>query len=196
MNLISLTTEDLIGLVDISELSEDVTVLDLLVNFSDSDFILAYIQAFAFFVDNTISFSNAMDSLFIKEEEYSFKEIEEISKIILLQNKFVSKNDDNFKPLNDRAKKLREKILARKKKLSELKQDESNNIEFLDLISILCSNANGISLFNVFELNLFQFNDQFNRMKMIDDYEVSIQALLHGADSKNIKIKHWISKGE
>ena len=36
----------------------------------------------------------------------------------------------------------------------------------------------------IMEYDLYQFNDQFNRLKIMEDYEVNVQALLHGAKKK------------
>ena len=42
--------------------------------------------------------------------------------------------------------------------------------------------------------DIYQFNDQFNRLKIMDDYEVNVQALLHGAKKENVNLTHWITK--
>jgi hypothetical protein len=92
---------------------------------------------------------------------------------------------------------LQQKMQSNRQKIRRLKNEQLENQDaptFYDLVSSLCSHANGIHIFNVFDLNIFQFNDQFYRMKLVSDYELNIQALLHGADSKHIKLKHWISK--
>ena len=47
---------------------------------------------------------------------------------------------------------------------------------------------------DVCEYDFFQFNNQFNRMKVVEDFKVNVQSLLAGADSKSIKLKHWLSK--
>ena len=39
---------------------------------------------------------------------------------------------------------------------------------------------------------MYQFNNQFNRMQMIEDYDINIRSLLAGADSKKIQLKHYI----
>ena len=42
--------------------------------------------------------------------------------------------------------------------------------------------------------DVYQFNDQFNRLKIMDEYHVNIQALIAGAKSEDVKLQHWISK--
>lgn len=137
------------------------------------------------------------EGLFIDETKIHQKDYQEIIKIIKIQNCINSNDliDDDFNPANERVRKLREKQLENRRKIQELKKnsgDDSNKLTFFDLISILCANANGINILNVFDLNMFQFNDQFNRMKLLNDYEVNIQSILHGADPKKIDFKHWM----
>ncbi|MNJ72751.1 hypothetical protein D3C77_694540 [compost metagenome] len=88
-------------------------------------------------------------------------------------------------------------MLENRQKIRRLKNEQGDFQDaptFHDLVSSLCAHANGIHIFNVFDLNIFQFNDQFYRMKLLSDYELNIQALMHGADSKHIQLIHWISK--
>lgn len=196
LNIISLTVEDIIEGIDI-DITMKLSMLEFFMHSGDSDSLVEYLNTVSYFIESEVGLTPQMNELIISNELYSFEDLEAIIKIIKIQNCVVTERDDDFKPLNENARKLREKMLERQRKLRKLKSDnEENSLRFLDLISILCSNANGISIHNVFELNFFQFSDQFNRMKMIDEYEVNIQALLHGADSKNIKLKHWISKSE
>ncbi|WP_091014511.1 hypothetical protein [Paenibacillus amylolyticus] len=193
LRLVSLQKEDIFVDVDFSEF--DYPLIFFLLQTDGSDLVVEYLTSFSYFLGMNVSLSQGQSSLIIADNEYSFEILDSLSTIIKTQNCYASESDDDFNPLNDRVKALREKMLARKNKLRKLKQDQESDgaLSLQDLISILCSNANGISIFNVFELNFFQFNDQFNRMRMIDEYEVNIQALLHGADSKNIKLTHWIS---
>ena len=61
------------------------------------------------------------------------------------------------------------------------------------MVSILASGF-GMTLQEVMGYDLYQFNDQFNRLKIMDDYEVSVQALLHGAKKEDINFTHWLTK--
>jgi hypothetical protein len=63
----------------------------------------------------------------------------------------------------------------------------------MDLISIYAE-AEHVNLEDIFQYDLYQFNNQFNRMKIFKDYEVNIQALLAGAKSDEIEFQHWLSK--
>lgn len=195
--LATITLQELLKDVN-EEVELDISVIEFFIHNADSEILVSYLNSISFFIDESIGLSSNMEKLVIKDEEFDFYELGLIIEIIKIQNCIVSRNDDDFNPLNENARLLKQKMLERQRKLKKLKEGEGgdNSLNFSDLISILCSNANGISIHNVFNLNFFQFNDQFNRMKLLDEYEINIQALLHGADSKNIKLTHWISKVE
>jgi hypothetical protein len=103
-------------------------------------------------------------------------------------------NMDN--PDNDMAKKLLEKRRKLREKVNKLKRigDDDDDLTMADLISIFAE-AEHIPLQNVYDLyDVYQFNNQFNRLKIMDDFHVNIQALLAGAKSDEVKLQHWLSK--
>lgn len=95
-----------------------------------------------------------------------------------------------------RNKELDEKIAKAKaevnKKLGR-KLDE-DKIMLLDLISVLASKHNNLNIMNIWELNYFQFNDQFQRMQLIENYDMSVRQLLAGVDKKHVNLEHYIKK--
>lgn len=56
----------------------------------------------------------------------------------------------------------------------------------------MAAKANGLNLFNIWNLNYYAFNDQLQRLRMIEDYDIGIKSLMAGADSKKVKLKYWI----
>ena len=101
--------------------------------------------------------------------------------------------DEN--PANEMAAKLLEKRRMLKEKLrkSQTSQNE-DGISMADLISIFAE-AEKMPLQDVYRnYDIYQFNNQFNRLKIMDDYHVNIQALMAGAKSEDVKLQHWISK--
>lgn len=137
------------------------------------------------------------NGLFINDVQVDIPMYQQLIRIIQTQNCVPQETTTTFAPATERVRMLQQKMQANRQKIRRLKNEQLENQDaptFYDLVSSLCSHANGIHIFNVFDLNIFQFNDQFYRMKLVSDYELNIQALLHGADSKHIKLKHWISK--
>ena len=64
----------------------------------------------------------------------------------------------------------------------------------IDLISVLASKHNNLNIMNIWELNYFQFNDQFQRMQLIENYDMSVRQLLAGVDKKHVNLEHYIKK--
>ncbi|OMD10721.1 hypothetical protein BJP50_28060 [Paenibacillus odorifer] len=195
LSLLSIKKDQLVSPELFDSIPSDVEAYDIIYElYKDDDLCKAFNNSLSFFCKTeNIVYDNGLYIEGIKVDSGCYKDI---LKVIHTQNGIVL-NEDDFNPKSERVKKLREKQLENRKKIQKLKKDSGNGsdlLTFFDLVSIICSNANGINVFNVFDLNMFQFNDQFNRMKLLNDYETSIQSLLHGADPKNIEIKHWISK--
>lgn len=106
---------------------------------------------------------------------------------------------DNFEelenPSNEAVKKLLEKRRKLREKLNKAKtKDDNESLTMADLISIFAE-AEHMPLQYVYEnYDIYQFNNQFNRLKIMDDFHVNIQALLLGANKDDIGFQHWLSK--
>lgn len=101
--------------------------------------------------------------------------------------------DEN--PANEMAAKLLEKKRMLKEKLHKAKRAQGEEgISMADLISIFAE-AEKMPLQDVYRnYDVYQFNNQFNRLKIMDDFHVNIQALMAGAKPEDVKLQHWISK--
>lgn len=101
--------------------------------------------------------------------------------------------DEN--PANEMAAKLLEKRRMLREKLRKTQKTQGeDSISMADLISIFAE-AEKMPLQDVYHnYDVYQFNNQFNRLKIMDDYHVNIQALIAGAKSEDVKLQHWISK--
>lgn len=119
----------------------------------------------------------------------------DIQEVIRLRNglQYIDDGEDE-NPDNEAARRVlqrrkEERLKRRKAKIP----DEESEITLEDLISILSSGL-GMLMDSVMDYDLYQFNDQFNRLKIMDDYQVNIQALLHGAKKEDVNLTHWITK--
>lgn len=91
--------------------------------------------------------------------------------------------------LLEKRKKLRERLKKEKQKNYD---EEDTNITILDLISIFAE-AEHMTPQMVYEnYDIYQFNNQFNRLKIMEDYQVNIKCLLAGA--KDIEYRSFITK--
>ena len=104
--------------------------------------------------------------------------------------------DEEENPANEMARKLLEKQKMLREKVRKAKQSQNGDdgLTMADLISIFAE-AEHMPLQDVYDnYDVYQFNNQFNRLKIMDDFHVNIQALLAGAKSEDVKLQHWLSK--
>ena len=113
--------------------------------------------------------------------------------IVKERNGISKLNEDMENPANAKAAALLARKKALKKKIDKAKDQDTSGIGLADLISILASGMK-LPLPVVCQYDMYQFNDQFNRLRIFKDYDVNVQALLAGADSNSIHLQHWISK--
>lgn len=134
----------------------------------------------------------------IKEEQKrmitrdNYEEIKEIIKIKNGINK--NKTKDDYNPANAKAKEILLKLKKSKEKIEKAKGSDTTDLTLWDLVSILASNSNNLNIINIWELDMYQFNNQFARMQIFENYDVNVRSLLAGADSKNVDLKHWLCK--
>ena len=103
--------------------------------------------------------------------------------------------EDEDNPADERTRMLLEKRKKLREKVKKSKQnDDDDGLQLTDLISIFAE-AENISPLYVYEnYDMYQFNNQFNRLKIMEDYQTNIRALLAGAKSEDINLQHWLSK--
>jgi BMFP domain-containing protein YqiC len=89
---------------------------------------------------------------------------------------------------------IEEKVRLAKQKINEkLNKNIDNKLDLFDLVSVLSANGNNISPLTIIDLNIFTFQDQFQRMQLVENYDIQIRSLLSaGAEIKNIE--HYIKK--
>jgi hypothetical protein len=124
----------------------------------------------------------------------NFLDIQEIIRKRNGIDESANEDEDKENPADEKAKQWLEKKKRLDEKIKKLKkQSDDESLTIGDLVSILAGGMK-LPLSTVMEYDMYQFNDQFNRLRIFDDYQVNIQALLHGAKSEDINIQHWISK--
>lgn len=165
------------------------------------DFLSIVIEALEFFFKEKVTFNIPVFYLGeLKEERYIHKNnFEEIKLLIKKMNCLISeksKEEEIYKPVNEKARKILEKFKKDNEIRKKIKQKENkeNSLDLFDLVSILSAYGSGINVFNVWDLTFFQFNNQFNRMKILKDFEVNIQILLNTTEPDKVKYQHWLSK--
>jgi hypothetical protein len=148
-----------------------------------------YIESFEFFLKNKVTFNEEKLCFLIDDKVINQDFFNEFVLILKIQNCVSEKKDNDMKTANKKAEEIKRKILEGRKRL-----EKNSQITINDLISVLCANGdNGIDLFNVWDLTYYQFDNQFYRMKMIDDYRINIRQLIAGAKPSELDLKHYLS---
>lgn len=154
-----------------------------------------FIDALKFFVREEILFLKEIESFVIGSFEESrlltrdnFKEFQEI---IYSQNFFDETIKSNGE--NESAKIIKEKLAKSRAKVAKIKSNYSEQIEFADLISALAIKSS-LNIFEIWNISYYTFNEQFKRMRLLEQYDTSLQSIMAGADPKKVKLEDWIKK--
>ena len=178
---------------------DDIEVFDFILanSYHDNEFETLFSSMLKFFTreevifyadDNIACFLIGEDRLIFSNIEYDY-----LQNIVRVQNG-IKDDSEKYNAANEKAKQIAENIRKAKEKINKLKNKNNEQLTLFDLISSYASNGNNTNIIDVWEMNIFQFNNQFQRMQMVEEYEINIQSLLHGADPNKVKIKHYISK--
>lgn len=128
-----------------------------------------------------------------KNHKIDHSNFDEIQEIIKIANHINLENEPEFKPGNSKAQEMISMILKNRNKQPKPK-------EKMDLVSILSGLAwkqNGVNIFNVFDLNIYQIYNGFQITNNIDNYHHTLTGLYAGTvDGKKIKMSdlHWANK--
>jgi hypothetical protein len=151
-------------------------------------------NALAFFVKDEVLYDIKRSVFTCNNTDFVAKDnYEKIAEIISQLNCSVSKNQGS-KPTfkNDTAKMKFMKLLELRKKYQ--KQDE-NALELKDILSILCnSEGNGISIFNVGELTIYQVYEHFERLNLKESHKRTLPVWANGHLGKDDKLPEWVTK--
>ena len=153
------------------------------------------LEALKFFTKEDVLFLKEIESFVIGSFNESrlltkdnFKEFQEI---IYSQNFFdevVKMNGEN-----ESAKIIKEKLAKSREKISKIKNKLSEQVELSDLISSL-SIKSSLNIFEIWNISYYTFNEQFKRMRLLEQYDTSLQSIMAGADPKKVKLEDWIKK--
>lgn len=124
----------------------------------------------------------------VGKHELNKDNFDEIASIICKRNGIFKSEKDLGKPSNEKARKILEKRnLAR----SKLKKSGENGFDLADLISFLSVYFDTYKLLN---LDIYQLTDRFTRIIKKENYDISVNSLIHGANKSDLDLKHWSEK--
>lgn len=207
ISLLMLSLDDMINTIDDFEMQATLKanrfqykVFDLYMVSSELRQLLAETFKFLFNTEDVlIDDEDFGDIKIVIDESYVINRdnYDNIVEIIRMQNnpQISSENsddDDDYKPANDLAKSIVDKIkkgkeIVRKSKAMDSKSD-SEGITILDMISSVTAISNSINKLNVWDYTVYQLYEEFARLNKIENYRLQIQASMF---SSEIEIEHW-----
>lgn len=194
VNLLTLKKEEIKKLI---KEAEEIDPFDFLIINSKhkEEFKKQTLEALKYFIREEVFFIPDMDCFVIgdfSESRFLTKDnFSEFQGILTDQN---SLEKDNFKYVgeNEAAKIIKEKIERGKKEIERVKNNRDNiPIEIADLVGSLTINSS-LNIYNVWDISYYAFNDQFKRMRLLEQYNTGLQSIMAGADPKKIKLQDWI----
>ena len=124
----------------------------------------------------------------VGQYELSKDNFDEIVNIICKRNGASKNEKDLGNPSNEKARKILERRnLAR----SKLRKSGENGFDLADLISFLSVYFDTSILLN---LDIYQITDRFMRIIKKENYDISVNSLIHGANKSDLDLKHWSEK--
>lgn len=171
---------------------------------SDDYFVLTTIPATRMELCNALSFftksevvyvseSNAYavnDVIFLTQENYK-----DAVKIIKEQNGVFDEEKEVKKYRNKKAEEVYQKLLKERKKLRASKKDDSLSLK--DVLSILCNaEGNGINIFNVGQLTIYQVYEHFDRLNLKEQHKRLLKVWANGYLDQNTTVPEWIVRSK
>lgn len=197
-----------ISSLDISQAPQD--EIDFVNNMSSLDIILyqsyhsvelrkLICEAISFFIKEPVKYHLIDDGIFYVGDDFQrvfTSDNYDWFKLALQKQNYLSdKKQDSekeFKPANDKAAELIEKMKKAKEKIQ--KQNNDEGLHLSDIISIVANYSNDVNMLTVWKLTVYQLYECYLRLIMWDDYHASNLHLPHMDEEARKQLKHWARK--
>lgn len=203
--LLTLSQEDLEDLYNENKISVDrfPTVIEYLMGnaYKDKNFEKVLQDSFSFFIKDEVAFLYEEKKILIGNIEQQLKKAKKIEDLVIMdENEFfdfqnvirdsvglkrVARPDPNEHP---RIRAMKAKARYR----DRVKAKSGKGISFSTVLSSICCMGIGITPLNIGELSYCAVSELMSRSREKSKYELDINSLLAGADSKKVKPKDWI----
>ncbi|MNK45799.1 hypothetical protein D3C87_645700 [compost metagenome] len=180
------------------ELDERITNFDIFFAncYHDESFKDVAFQALRlFFMDEPELYSNENDVaiLFSSLGRIDHSNFDGLQLILKIANHLKLESEPEFKAGNSRAQEMINMILKNRKSQPKPKE----KIDLVSMVSGLAWKSNGITILDIFDLNIYQIYNGFFTTNNIDNYHHTVSGLYAGTiDGKSIKMSdiHWANK--
>lgn len=191
------------------DLSSFPTPFEFLLNnsYHNKDYEIACKKAFKFFLKKEVEFLYDKKLVLIGELEEVLKNVQTIEDLIIIsEDEFFNFQNlirmaINQKPIdppnpNEHPKIKAMKAKARLRDRVKARQAAKNGLELFTIMTSICCMGIGITPLNIGEMSYVAMSAILNQYQNKEKYQIDIDSLLAGADSKKIKPKYWISNLE
>lgn len=122
---------------------------------------------------------------------------DEVVQVMKFQNGIAKVNKEDIEnPADEATRKLMEQMKENREKVNRMKSleqpDGDDSIDISDIISAVSAKSYSVNKFNIWDLTLYQLYDEYGRLELIDNYDVSVRAIMAGAEK--VDLTHWSSK--
>lgn len=158
-------------------------------------------EAFKFFIHEDVTLLPDMGYIIIGDLKDILPTLTSLDdlRIIKAENYFDFQNEvrgsmgmEAIKPYEPEKNEKIRRMKAKARYRDKVKAKNGNGISLETTLSSICCMGIGITPLNVGELSYASLDMLMQRRQMKESYELDIQSLLAGADSKKVKPKYWI----
>lgn len=103
----------------------------------------------------------------------------------------ASESDSEFVKIFEEARKKLK--LAKERERRREAARKGSTTSFPDIVSSLCTFGVGYTLFNVWDLNIYQFYDQLYRNRAKETYDMNIDMLMNGVEKSKLDLEYWMA---
>ncbi|WP_339194042.1 hypothetical protein MKY95_19605 [Paenibacillus sp. FSL P4-0176] len=148
-------------------------------------------SSLSFFVHGEVEFDPIYQAFMLEDRvlisRNNYLEIADVIK----QLNCSKAESEKLNTTSSKAKEMLKKMMMFEQK--QKKQDDG--LDFKDILSVLCAaNGNGIDIFNVKNLTIYQVYEQFERLTTKDSFDRILPVWANGHLGKDDKLPEWIKK--
>ena len=160
-------------------------------------------KAFQFFLKSEVDFLYDKKIILVGRIEEVLKNLTSIDQLVMIheeeffdfQNLIrMATNQKTVEPpnLNEHPRIKAMKAKARYRDRVKAKQAAKNGMDLFTIMTSICCMGIGITSLNIGEMSYVAMQAILNQYQNKEKYQIDIDSLLAGADSKKIKPKYWI----
>lgn len=187
------------------ELDSFPTPLEFMLNncYHNKDYEDVCKKAFQFFLKSEVDFLYDKKIILVGRIEEVLKNLTSIDQLVMIheeeffdfQNLIrMATNQKTVEPpnLNEHPRIKAMKAKARYRDCVKAKQAAKNGMDLFTIMTSICCMGIGITSLNIGEMSYVAMQAILNQYQNKEKYQIDIDSLLAGADSKKIKPKYWI----